>query len=155
MTSTMTLVDAANAEIRARHDFFVAWFTGRGTDGGMEATRRAFHPEMRRIGPDGAWEDRDTVIAALTAARGRLSERFRIVIETGDTVWLGTDTVLVTYIERQDNGPTQTTRRSAALFTRDPAAPHGVVWRFVQETWISAAGPDADREPAPTGEADS
>ncbi|MGP1397715.1 MAG: hypothetical protein ACTS3R_19600 [Inquilinaceae bacterium] len=155
MTTTMTLEEAAHAEIRARHDFFVAWFTGQGTDGGMRATRRAFHPDMRRIGPDGAFEDRDTVIAALTAASGKLSDAFRIVIEPGDTVWHGTDTVLVTYIERQDHGTTRTARRSAALLTRDPAAPHGVVWRFVQETWIPAAGPDADRDPAPTGEAHS
>jgi hypothetical protein len=49
------------------------------------------------------------------------------------------ETALVLYVERHEPaGGAPTERWSTALFERWPAAPNGVRWRFVQETWRPA-----------------
>jgi len=51
---------------------------------------------------------------------------------------LGEGIVLVVYDEHQVIDGQKSARRSSAVFSADPEAPEGVVWRQLQETWISA-----------------
>jgi hypothetical protein len=146
MTSLAAL---AEAEVRARHDFFVDWFTGRADQAAFDTCARAFAPDMRRIGPEGAVQDRAAILAMLRAARAARPGDFAITIEMGIAQDLAPGTVLVTYDEGQVIGPRHTLRRSTAVFTADPAAPEGVVWRHLHETWIEnepAATPAANTE---------
>jgi hypothetical protein len=104
---------------------------------------------MRRIGPEGAVQDRAAILAMLRAARAARPGDFAITIEMGIAQDLAPGTVLVTYDEGQVIGPRHTLRRSTAVFTADPAAPEGVVWRHLHETWIEnepAATPAANTE---------
>ncbi|MDW4499996.1 hypothetical protein R5H30_18530 [Sulfitobacter sp. D35] len=128
---------AAEAEIRARHDFFVAWFTGRASKDEMQRAAQAFAPDMQRIGPEGEAQDADAVIAMIRAAEGRIDGVFEIDIEVETVRRLSDNLILVVYIERQSIDSRTTARRSTALFSPDPDAPEGVVWRHLQETWIA------------------
>ena len=137
------LAALAEAEVRARHDFFVDWFTGRADAAAFETCSRAFAPDMRRIGPEGAVQDREAVLAMLQSARAARLADFAITITMGPAQDLAPGTVLVTYDEGQTVGDRHSLRRSTAVFTADPDAPEGVVWRHLHETWI-------DTKPAAT-----
>lgn len=138
------------AEIEARHAFFVAWFTGRAGEPEFETCAAAFAPDMRRIGPEGAVQDRDAILAMLRSACGRHSEPFSIAIEFEAAVDFGPDTVLQPYVERQSIGARRTARRSTALFTRSATAPLGWLWRHLHETWTTCD--QAGGSPAPNME---
>jgi hypothetical protein len=141
-----SLAERAEREVHARHDFFVAWFAGEALDADFAATERAFAPDLVRIGPDGARQDRDAVLAMLRAARGAHPAGFAIEIAVGEARALGPDLVLVVYDERQRIGAGRTARRTTALFGRDDAAPEGAVWRHLHETWITdKANPEEPR----------
>jgi hypothetical protein len=126
----------AEAEVVARHAFFVEWFTGRAPQSEMDVSARAFAPDMRMIEPDAAEQDHAAVLAMLQGAKGRRPADFAIAVVMRRTRTLAPDLALVTYDEHQTIGGEKTARRSTAVFSRDEAAPEGVVWRFLQETWI-------------------
>lgn len=134
----MDLLAAARAEVIARHDFFVGWFTGQLPQAAMDASARAFAPDMQMIPPDGRMIDAAQVIAMLQAARGMRAADFSIRVEIGSARLLGA-LALVVYDEHQSLEGRHTSRRSSALFSADPDAPEGVVWRHLQETWIGNA----------------
>ena len=137
MSAAGPLALAAEREIVARHDFFVEWFAGRLGEAGYSAALAAFDTGFVRIDPDGAMQDRAGLEAMLRAARGRIAGDFSIGIEALPPLWEREDAVLMTYLERQTHAGRTTVRRAAALFLEDADAPHGVAWRFVQETWIN------------------
>jgi len=141
----MSGIDAlASAEVVARHDFFVAWFTGNADAAAMEEAARAFAPDMRRIGPEGRVQDAGEVIAMLRAGRATRAEGFAIRVEVREARALGGGLALVIYDEHQADGAARTARRASALFGVDAAAPGGVAWRHLQETWID---PPNDPDP--------
>tara|TARA_R110002049_G_scaffold10127_3_gene50432 strand:- start:142344 stop:142739 length:396 start_codon:yes stop_codon:yes gene_type:complete len=130
----MDIVALAQAEVVARHDFFVAWFTGRSDDTAMDATARAFAPDMQMIPPDGKLATAPQVIAMLRSARNSRGDDFAIRIEFISARKIG-DWALVVYDEHQSTDSTTSQRRSTALFSADATAPTGVVWQHLQETW--------------------
>jgi hypothetical protein len=129
----------AEAEVEARHRFFVAWFIGQGPDAALEESARAFAPDMRRIAPDGRVQSADEVVAMLRAARSTHAADFSIRIEVRQSRSLTDGLALVVYDELQSEGGRRTARRASALFGVDPGAPGGVAWRHLQETWIDPA----------------
>lgn len=132
-----SLADLAEKEVRLRHDFFVAWFTGRSDAAAMQASKAAFAPDMLRIGPDGALQDRDAVIAMIQGAEGAFAKDFAITIPVLECRMLARELVLVHYEEHQRIDGEATARRATALFSPGPDAPNGVVWQHLQETWIA------------------
>lgn len=130
----MTLVAAARAEVIARHAFFVEWFTGRCEDAAMQISARAFHPDMQMVPPDGSLVTAPEVMAMLQAARGSRDADFSIRIEVITAREMG-DLAMIVYDEHQQTDGSKTRRRSSALFSADSAAPEGVVWRHLHETW--------------------
>ena len=132
----MSLIRDAEAEVVARHDFFVAWFTGRADESAMDTSARAFAPDMRMIAPDGGIASSAEVVAMLRRARAILRDDFEIRVKLVESRLLSPELALVTYDEHQHRNGKRTARRSTALFSPDKDAPEGVVWRFLQETWI-------------------
>jgi hypothetical protein len=131
------LEQAALREIEALHARFARWL-GQGV-GDLSHAEATLAPSFRMITPDGALRDRDAVIALLRQARGRFGSDFSIEIDEAAARAIGDDHVLASYVERQQRAGIVNTRRSSALFHADPAAPCGVVWLHLQETWIMPA----------------
>lgn len=139
------LAAQAVREVVERHDFFVAWFTGRADEAEMEQSARAFAQDFRRIGPEGRVQDARAVIAMLRGAQRSRAPGFAIRVEVVEARLLGAGLALVLYDEHQAMDGARTARRASAVLSPDASAPLGVSWRHLQETWIDpAAG-------APTG----
>jgi len=134
--SATDLAAGAEHEVRALHDFFVAWLTGRAPAGDLGRMTSALHPDCVRIAPDGAVQDRDAIVAMLAGAHGALGPEFRIDIALEATAPLADDTALVRYVEHQSSAAETTARRATAIFVASPTSPGGVAWRWLQETWI-------------------
>ena len=137
--STSLLPDLAIGEIVRLHDFFAAWFTAT-PDAAIDFAdcERAFAPDFRMIGPDGRIATMPGIVAWLRDARGTRQDGFSIAIHETRCVWQQGDAVLMEYVEEQTQAGETTRRQSCALFMRAHAAPGGVVWRHLQETWLQA-----------------
>ncbi|WP_417417906.1 DUF4440 domain-containing protein [Hoeflea sp.] len=133
----MDLIARAQAEVVNRHHFFVEWFTGRGSEADLAFSLRAFAPDMVMIEPDANTIGTDEIAAMITNARGKRAADFEIRVEMIAARQIGDDVALVIYDEHQVIEGQKSARRSSAVFTADPDAPEGVVWRQLQETWIS------------------
>lgn len=133
----MDLIERAKAEVVNRHVFFVEWFTGRAPEAAMQATARAFAPDMKMIEPDGGMIGREEITAMVEGARGKRPVDFEIQVDLIEARQIGGDAALVIYDEHQVIDGVKSARRSTALFSADASAPEGVVWRQLQETWIT------------------
>ena len=133
----MDLIKRAQAEVVNRHHFFVEWFTGRASESELETSLRAFAPDMVMIEPDANTIGRDEVAAMVTGARGKRPADFEIRVELISARLIGSGIVAVVYDEHQVIDGEKSARRSSAVFSADPDAPEGVVWRHLQETWIT------------------
>lgn len=144
------LAALAEAEVRARHRFFEAWFTGTASVAAMRETERVFAPDMRMITPDGQQHDAAGIVAYLRTCRGTRAQGFAIRIVLTGTLDLGPDAALLLYDEDQtDAQGVSTRRRSSAIFSPDASLPGGVVWRHLHESWIFKQQPE---KPAPNME---
>ena len=132
----LDLAARAIAEARDLHAFFVAWFGGAG-DADFRRCEAALAPDFRMVTPDGRLHERPAVIDRLQAARGSAAGDFAIEIVQPAVAWRAGHAVLLEFIERQYRAGRTSDRRSAGLFTDQPGAPNGVVWRHLQETWIA------------------
>jgi len=131
------LIARAQAEVISRHRFFVEWFTGRAREAELAASLRAFAPDMMMIEPDANTIGTDDIVAMITNARGKRPADFEIRVELIAARQIGDDIALVIYDEHQVIDGQKSARRSSAVFSADPDAPEGVVWRQLQETWIT------------------
>jgi hypothetical protein len=134
------LAGKASREVRALHEFFVGWFRGDLTD--FAPCAAAFAADFRMITPDGAAHDRAAVMQRLIGARASAPADFAIDILQPHVAWQSADAVLLEYVERQYRDGRIGERKSTGLFTDEIAAPRGVVWRHLQETWMTQ---DADK----------
>ncbi|MDF1609256.1 DUF4440 domain-containing protein [Hoeflea sp. YIM 152468] len=133
----MDLIACAQAEVINRHVFFVEWFTGRAGEAELERSIRAFAPDMMMIEPDGTTIGTDAIVGMITGARGKRPADFEIRVDLIAARQLNDDVALLIYDEHQVIDGQKSARRSSAVFSADPNAPEGVVWRQLQETWIS------------------
>jgi hypothetical protein len=130
------LAIAAASEVEALHRVFVELFTGGTRDTSRCAA--ALAPDFGMVTPAGRILDRAEVLELLQSAKA--SPGFRIDILDLHPLWENSDSVLLRYVEQQYRDGETTRRLAAALFTAEPLAPCGVVWRYLQETWMQAAG---------------
>ena len=129
------LAERAIDEARQLHAFFVAWFrAGDGPD--FARCEAVLAPDFRMVTPDGRVHDRVEVISRLWAARGTAPGDFAIDILRPRIAWQADDAVLLEFVEQQYREARTTRRRSTGLFTNQPGAPNGIVWRHLQETWV-------------------
>lgn len=133
----MELIERAQAEVIKRHDFFVEWFTGRAEEADLQTSIRAFAPDMVMIEPDSNTIGTDQIVSMITSACGKRPTDFEIRVELIAARQIADDVALVVYDEHQVIDGEKSARRSSAVFSADPDAPEGVVWRQLQETWIT------------------
>jgi hypothetical protein len=135
------LLASAMTEVRSLHEAFEELFTGRNRDLGRCASALAMDFSM--VAPDGSKLDRESVLGALSAAAA--SPDFRIRVKDLSPIWEAEDSVLLQYVEEQYREGGTTKRLSTALFTAEAGAPCGVVWRYLQETWMQVAAPRQEK----------
>ena len=139
MGSDADLVGLAQQEVIDLHDFFTLWFrpvAGQPPALTLGRCSAALADDFRQIAPDGSLYQRAPLLARLGQARGSRPAGFTIAVEVINVIWSTDDAVLLDYVERQYGHGQETQRRSTALLTRSAAAPGGVVWRHLQETWL-------------------
>jgi hypothetical protein len=134
---TADLAAAVEAEIDGLHRFFVDWFLGTAEAGAFARCADALDASFVQIDPAGRERPRAALLDALRAARGCYAGLpFAIGIERTQVRLLRAGLALATYEERQWFGERISARRSSALFAPAAAAPLGVAWLHLQETWI-------------------
>jgi hypothetical protein len=128
---------ACAREIIELHDFFQGWLGGTlaPTEEVFARFTRATAEDFTLIGPDGSIARRDDTVAWIRAAHGT-REGFRLWTDDHFLRAGGSDWALATYREHQTRAGVTTTRLSTVLLTADPAAPLGLAWVHVHETWL-------------------
>ena len=142
MRPTDELAAAALTEIVELHRFFAIWFLGRCANSRAAFARvtDALAPGFVRIDPAGRLQGRAAVLSALDAAHGCYAgEAFAIRVLRPRVSLIQPGLVLAIYEERQRRGGALTRRRASALLAQAPAAPRGVAWLHLQETWIDVS----------------
>ena len=140
MTEQPPLAERARREVLALHEFFVNWFGPGEAAIDFSHCEAALAPDFRMVTPDGTVNDRAAVLQRLRRARHSQPVDFAIIVSGIAPLWQQGDAILLGYVEEQYRSGSITQRRSTALFTADSAAPRGVVWRHLQETWMPVAG---------------
>ncbi|WP_245679233.1 DUF4440 domain-containing protein [Actinomadura hibisca] len=125
-------------EIIDQHRFIEEWLGG-------TVPRSAQHyaafverhtPGFVLHGPGGDAVRRDALMADLEKAHGAVPglaieiRGVRVLEEAGDLI-------AAVYEEHQQSPAETSARRSTVLFVRDEAAPNGLLWRHLHETWIA------------------
>lgn len=125
-------------EIIGLHQFFEGWFLGRlpQTEAAFGRCATALAADFHIIGPDARLTKRGPLLTGLWQAHGRWHNG-RIWIENVVLRHHQGDLALATYEEWQEiEGQPATARLSSVLFRRETAAPTGLVWLHVHETWM-------------------
>ncbi|MFT4922498.1 MAG: hypothetical protein ACI8XM_001715 [Haloarculaceae archaeon] len=136
---TEPTLDACRREIEELHDFFVAWYTGACDPGDFERMADVIDPGFEMVQPGGDRVDSETVLGMVREARDQYEpEAFDIEIRNVELLDSGTDHALARYEEWQTSPDGETGRISTVLFRTDPAAPNGLVWTALQETWLES-----------------
>lgn len=124
-------------EILDFHHFFEEWFAGRlpNSDEAFARAMVAVGEAFALVSPNGRLTDRHTLMCGLRGEHNGRSQ-FRIWIENFQLQQQHSDIAIATYEEWQKIGDAISSRLSTAVFQQDPAAPNGVKWLHVHETWI-------------------
>jgi hypothetical protein len=126
------LATAAAREIVELHALFTELFTGRSRD--FSRCEAAFSPKLEMVTPEGRLVNRAQILEGLKRAKAQSD--LRITIHDIAPIAEDARGVLLRYIEEQYRDGETTRRMSIALFETAGAAPCGVAWRYLQETWI-------------------
>ncbi|ACZ91710.1 DUF4440 domain-containing protein [Streptosporangium roseum] len=128
---------ACRAEIVRLHEVIERWLSGRAprTAEEFDAFAGSLLPGFTLSGPDGPSLTRDQVLAWVEAEHGR-TPGIEIRIREVELVAADGSLLVAAYQEWQRGTGADRNRRSTAVFLRDPAAPHGLRWRHLHETWM-------------------
>jgi hypothetical protein len=119
------------AEIEALHVEFERWFAGSTDD--FERIRSSMAAGFTLVTPGGDVIEHTDLLAGLLDSHG--SRQIRIRIENVVVRWSTGSGILATYEEWQEHAHYTAARQSTVLFTGDQAAPSGLLWRHLHETW--------------------
>lgn len=127
------MTEAWKAEIIELHELFESYFLGN-TDS-LERMEAVLADDFTFVGPDANNTDRDGTIAAVKAGHAHTES---LIIRTVEHSLLfeDSDIVAAEYVEEHELASRTNRRLSTVVFSRDDAAPNGLVWRRVHETWI-------------------
>ncbi|WP_158057870.1 hypothetical protein [Halorussus halophilus] len=139
----MTLVDDAEREIVAFHDFLEGWLGGSldQTDEQFERAEAVLPDEFEIVSPSGERRSGTAIRSDLRNGHGSLAADdsdpgFRIRIENVRTRFEREDSCLLTYEEWQRQGSQWEGRLSSVLFREKEGTPNGVEWVHLHETWL-------------------
>lgn len=126
------------AEIERLHDCFVAWYTATVDEDAFARIADALGPEFEMVTPDGSRVAREAVLDSIREQYDRDAPgTFDIDIRNVAVRHATGDRATVRYEEWQETGEETTGRVSTVLFREDDAAPGGLLWLDVHETWLS------------------
>lgn len=137
-------------EIVELHRFFQNWFNGDipCTDEAFQRMDRVMDDGFTIVMPNGKRIDRDPLLTGLYKAHGG-RPGIRIWIEHVRLLMTEGPMAVVEYEEWQQEGETTTARVSTAVFRDEPAAPNGLSWLRVHETWFEPQNKNwFDRQPS-------
>lgn len=129
---------AWHTEIVELHAFFEGWLGGTlpPTDAVYARLAETMAPEFALVTPGGKLVPRKQLLAQLRAAHGS-RPGWRIWIQDPKLRLQAGDLLIATYEEWQRHGDGIVTGRlSTAIFRARPAAPNGLAWVHVHETWL-------------------
>jgi hypothetical protein len=127
------IADAALREVLDFHAYIERWFRGTTDPTGLPDRLRAFDPRFTYVDPDGRTASLDDLRTLFGATHGHARD-ITVTVHDLEVVEPTASQVVLRYEERQPG----TRRVSMALFVRRDDAPHGVAWRYLQETWLPA-----------------
>ena len=135
-------------EVRTFHAFLRDWLAGAvpRTAETFERFSGVLDDGLEVIGPRGTATGRAALVDEFEGLHGQLAadaDEFEIWIENFRCRWVAGDHALVTYEEWHRRRGATSARLSSALFGRDGAAPCGVNWLHVHETWLPGLAPQA------------
>jgi hypothetical protein len=133
----MAIEQAVEAEISELHHFFEAWLTGQAANT-AEAFQRAeqvMAADFTIVTPAGQELNREALVAGIRAEWGG-RPGVRIWAESIRVLAHHAPLVIASYEERQRLDGRETRRLSTAILREVSAAPHGLEWVRVHETWI-------------------
>ena len=143
-TPAVPALATCKAEIEALHAFFVEWYTGTTDDDAIARLEGALAPDFEMVTPDGTRLDRDSVLENVRGSYERDEPgTFAIEIRNVEVIAQLEGHALVRYEEWQDVDQETTGRVSTILFRDATAAPGGLEWVDLHETWLEA-GSDGD-----------
>lgn len=124
-------------EIIALHQFFQDWFNGKlpKTDESFARFTGAMCPDFHMVTPEGKLVELNALTDRLRNAYG-LRDEMRIWIENVCVHWNQDALWLATYEEWQEIDGVVQSRISTVLLAEDAAAPGGLNWRHVHETFM-------------------
>lgn len=134
----MDLALACEEEIVGLHRFFEAWFLGgfSNRDRGFERFAGVMNPGFVIVSPRGTSTALDALSAGLRGAFGSWKAGDSIGVSDVTLRHAHADLALLTYVETQRQGDSETARLSTVLMRQREATPNGVEWLHVHETWI-------------------
>ena len=139
----MNCEDRCRAEVADLHRFFQEWFRGElpDTDEAYARFAGVMGEPFEMVSPEGQAIDRAVILKIVREGHGK---------EPAADIWIENHrhrfTIgaisMVTYEEWQDWGGQRRGRLSTAVFRTDEAAPNGVHWLHVHETWLPESEAD-------------
>jgi len=128
-------MDAWHREIVELHDFFEAYFLGNLAAEDVGRLQVALAGDFTFINPTGAASTRGEVEAAIVAGYSHATQ-LRITITDAQLLVESDEIVVARYVENHEMAAASNHRISTVVFSRDEAAPNGLRWRSVHETWL-------------------
>jgi hypothetical protein len=131
-------LDRPQLEVVNLHRFFQEWLAGRlaDRDSVFERCALAMAPQFELITPSGERFDRSALCASLRGANGSRGPDFKLWVDGMVTRPIAGGVHLVTYEEWQMLDGATRGRLSSALLADSAAAPDGIEWWHVHETWL-------------------
>ncbi len=125
-------------EIIDLHRFFEAYFLG--TEDSLDRAAAVLHRDFTIVGPDGDEADRDRTLDRLRSGHGHATA---LTITTTDHRLLheAGSLVVARYVEHHRLADSANERLTTVVFAAETAAPHGLAWLRVHETWLDRPGP--------------
>ena len=123
------------AEVVELHEYFEGYLGGALPADLTDRMTDAFADEFSMVNPDGMVVDTASVVTAISGQHGQ-HKGMKMWITDFDLI---TDTdvhVIGRYIEHQKVGEDGNRRLSTVVFRKDDAAPNGLRWLALHETWL-------------------
>ncbi|MGI9605191.1 MAG: DUF4440 domain-containing protein [Acidimicrobiales bacterium] len=120
-------------EVDELHQFFEDWFHGRPAS--IDRFVSVLADEFEMIDPRGGRHDRATIIAMIEHARGS-EDSVRIRVSDHQLVAASGEVLVGRYVEHHEDSSDPSRRVSTVVFELSAAAPNGVRWRSVHETFL-------------------
>ncbi len=146
---------ACGREVVDLHVFLQDWLTGSlpRNEASFARFAEVIADPFLIVSPRGTVTERPALLREFEASHGVLATQaksFRIWVENYRCLHRLGDRALVMYEEWHQLGDATSARLSTVLFEPRSAAPNGVAWVHVHETWLPGQAPEAgERYPEP------